>query len=142
MTTSIREITGLLDHIGYRKVSDVDGTLTWELPVAPHVVNTSGGLQGGLIATLADIAAGTLALELRPPNTGIVTSDLSVRYFRAITGGVARAVSRVVHAGKRSIVVQVEVFGGPDDTVAALATVNFATVEFATDRSAAGSVAG
>ncbi|TCJ97611.1 PaaI family thioesterase [Nocardia alba] len=136
MMSTIREITGLLDHIGFRKATDLDGSLIWELPVAPHVVNTSGGLQGGLIATLADIAAGTLALESRPPNAGIVTSDLSVRYFRPITEGTARAVSKIVHAGKRSIVVQVEVFDGEDGALAALATVNFATVSFATDGSA------
>ncbi|WP_280256132.1 PaaI family thioesterase [Nocardia abscessus] len=135
MMTSLGEISGLLDHIGFRKEPDSEGSLVWALPVASHVVNTSGGLQGGLIATLADIAAGTLALETRPPNAGVVTSDLSVRYFRPITSGVARAVSRIVHAGKRSIVVQVEVLGGPDDALAALATVNFATVDFATDGS-------
>ncbi|WP_405180732.1 PaaI family thioesterase [Nocardia sp. NBC_01377] len=96
--TSIQQISGLFDHIGYRKERSADGSLVWELPVAPHVVNTAGGLQGGLIATLADIAAGTLALETRPPNAGVVTSDLSVRYFRPITSGAARAVSRIVHA--------------------------------------------
>lgn len=134
--TSAAAIGELLDHIGFRKEYDADGHSVWELPVAPHVVNTSGGLQGGLIATLADIAAGTLALENRPPNGGVVTSDLSVRYFRAITAGAARAVTRVVHAGKRSIVVQVEVRGLPDNELAALATVNFATVDFATGATA------
>ncbi|WP_280382638.1 PaaI family thioesterase [Nocardia wallacei] len=132
-TESVEAIGELLDHIGFRSARDSDGTRIWELPVAPHVVNTSGGLQGGLIATLADIAAGTLALDLRPPNGGVVTSDLSVRYFRAITGGTARALSKIVHAGKRSIVVQVEVIGMPGRELAALAMVSFATVEFATN---------
>ncbi|MFE3543936.1 PaaI family thioesterase [Nocardia sp. NPDC059177] len=136
MMSTIREISELLDHIGFRKTTAPDGSPRWELPVAPHVVNTSGGLQGGLIATLADIAAGTAALTTRPPDAGVVTSDLSVRYFRPIIAGTARAVSRIVHAGKRSIVVQVEVIDDTDDSVAALATVNFATVSFATDRSA------
>ncbi|MFE6922110.1 PaaI family thioesterase [Nocardia sp. NPDC057663] len=136
MMTTLRHISGLLDHIGFRKSTDSQGTPNWELPVAPHVVNTSGGLQGGLIATLVDIAAGTVALEHRPPNAGVVTSDLSVRYFRPVTDGAARTQCTVMHAGKRSIVVQVEVYGGPDDSLAALATVNFATVDFATDRTA------
>ncbi|MGW6117896.1 PaaI family thioesterase [Nocardia sp. NPDC055165] len=136
MTTTIHGIGGLFDHIGFHKETGPEGEQVWELPVAQHVINTSGGLQGGLIATLADISAGTLAMAQRPPHTGVVTSDLSVRYFRAITTGAARAVSKIVHAGKRSIVVQVEIFDRDDDSVAALATVNFATVEFATDGSA------
>lgn len=76
--TSTQPIGDLLDHIGFRKEPDETGTETWELPVAPHVVNTSGGLQGGLIANLVDIAAGTLALESLPAG-GVVTSDPSVR---------------------------------------------------------------
>ncbi|MEV6337816.1 PaaI family thioesterase [Nocardia vinacea] len=130
--TAMQAISGLLDHIGFRRNGGADDSPVWELPVAPHVVNTSGGLQGGLIATLADIAAGTAALATRPNGGGVVTSDLSVRYFRPITDGAARAVTKIVHAGKRSIVVQVEVRGMPGDELAALATVNFATVDFNT----------
>ncbi|MFD4401207.1 PaaI family thioesterase [Nocardia sp. NPDC058499] len=125
--TSTQAIGDLLDHIGFRKAPDETGSETWELPVAPHVVNTAGGLQGGLIATLIDIAAGTLALESLPTG-GVVTSDLNVRYFRAVTTGTARTVSTIVHAGKRSIVVQVEVRNLPEDHLAALATVSFAIV--------------
>lgn len=32
-----------------------------ELPVAPHVINTNGGLQGGLLATLVDTATVSFA---------------------------------------------------------------------------------
>ncbi|NKY57841.1 PaaI family thioesterase [Nocardia flavorosea] len=129
--TSTQAIGDLLDHIGFRKEPDESGAMTWELPVAPHVVNNSGGLQGGLVATLVDIAAGTLALDSLPVG-GVVTSDLSVRYFRAVTTGTARAVSTIVHAGKRSIVVQVEVRNMPENHLAALATVSFAIVGYNT----------
>ncbi|MGW5382639.1 PaaI family thioesterase [Nocardia sp. NPDC003963] len=125
--STTQAIDDLLDHIGFRRDPDGSGAVTWELPVAPHVVNTAGGLQGGLIATPADIAAGTVALE-HLATGGVVTSDPSVRYFRAVTTGTARAVSTIVHAGKRSIVVQVEVRNMPGDQLAALATVSFAVV--------------
>ncbi|WP_432278310.1 PaaI family thioesterase [Nocardia carnea] len=129
--TSTQAIGDLLDHIGFRKEPDESGAVTWELPVAPHVVNTSGGLQGGLVATLVDIAAGTLALDSLPAG-GVVTSDLTVRYFRAVTTSTARAVSTIVHSGKRSIVVQVEVRNMPENHLAALATVSFAIVGYNT----------
>ncbi|WP_280420309.1 PaaI family thioesterase [Nocardia carnea] len=129
--TSTQAIGDLLDHIGFRKEPDESGAVTWELPVAPHVVNTSGGLQGGLVATLVDIAAGTLALDSLPAG-GVVTSDLTVRYFRAVTTGTARAVSTIVHSGKRSIIVQVEVRNIPENHLAALATVSFAIVGYNT----------
>lgn len=120
--TSLRE---LFANIGFREHADA----IWELPVAPHVKNANGGIQGGLIATLVDIAAGSLAVEHQPPGTSVVTSDLSLRYLRPITEGTARAVARIVHSGRRSVVVHVDIFGIPANELAAIATVNFATVQ-------------
>jgi acyl-coenzyme A thioesterase PaaI-like protein len=70
-TQSIHE---LFAHIGFRDYRNADGDLVVELPVAPHVVNTNGGLQGGLLATLVDIAAGRLAIADMPPDVSVVTS--------------------------------------------------------------------
>ncbi|MFI5717736.1 hypothetical protein [Nocardia sp. NPDC051750] len=69
--TSIEGIGDLPDRIGFRKTADPDGVVR-ELPVAPHAVN----LTGGLLATLVDIAAGTAALEQRPPGGGVMTAGV------------------------------------------------------------------
>ncbi|CAM3699064.1 hypothetical protein H7J08_18525 [Mycobacterium frederiksbergense] len=42
--------------------------------------------------------------------------------------GEARAVARIVHSGKRSMVVQVEISSVPDDDLAVIATVSFAKI--------------
>ena len=47
----------LFDHLGLVEVDSPEGTLAMELPVTQAVVNTNGGLPGGLIATIADVAA-------------------------------------------------------------------------------------
>lgn len=125
MTETIHD---LFEHIGYRTSRTADGDLTVELPVASHVINTNGGLQGGLLATLVDIVAGQRALEVIPPNTSVVTSDLSVRYLRPVTSGAARATARIVYSGKRSLVMQVDIESLPDEDLAAVATVSFATI--------------
>lgn len=124
MTQTIHD---LFAHIGYRTERTADGDLVVELPVATHVVNTNGGLQGGLLATLVDIVAGQRALEVIAPDTSVVTSDLSVRYLRPIRSGTARATARIVYSGKRSLVMQVDI---QDDggELAAIATVSFATI--------------
>ena len=124
MTQTIHE---LFDHIGYRTSRTADGDLTVELPVAPHVVNTNGGLQGGLLATLVDIVAGQRAMEVIPPDTSVVTSDLSVRYLRPVKAGAALATARIVYSGKRSLVMQVDI-AAPDRELAAIATVSFAII--------------
>ncbi|MCG7608807.1 MULTISPECIES: PaaI family thioesterase [Mycobacterium] len=126
MTTNIFE---LFELIGYRDAPGSDDEAVVELPVAPQVVNTNGGLQGGLLATLVDTAAGKLAMRGLPPGHSVVTSDLNLRYLRPVTAGAARAVARIVHTGKRSMVIQVDIFTVPDNDLAVVATVSFAKIQ-------------
>jgi uncharacterized protein (TIGR00369 family) len=117
----------LFDQIGLRGATH-DDQFAMTMPVSPQVVNTSGALQGGLIATLADVAGGQLGLEYLQPGTAMTTADLFVRYLRPIREGRALAVPRVLRAGRRSLVMQVDIFGDGDGELAATATVNFAIV--------------
>lgn len=126
MTADIFE---LFELIGYRDVPGADDQVVVELPVAPHVVNTNGGLQGGLLATLVNTAAGKLAMRQLPPGHSVVTSDLNLRYLRPVTDGAARAVARLVHSGRRSMVIQVEIFTVPDNDLAVVASVSFAKIQ-------------
>lgn len=120
----------LFAQIGLRPTTTPGGEFAMTMPVSPQVVNTSGALQGGLIATLADVAGGQLGLEYLQPGTAMTTSDLVIRYLRPIRHGSARAVPTVLRAGRRSLVVQIDIFGDSDSDseLAATATVNFAIV--------------
>jgi uncharacterized protein (TIGR00369 family) len=126
--TAPRSLRELFDDIGLKEVGSTDGSLVMEMPVNEQVTNTSGGLQGGLIATMADVAAGQLAARETTFGHGIATSDLFVRYLRPVTVGPARAVARILRTGGRSVVVQVEIFRGNDGEIAAIATVGFAAI--------------
>lgn len=126
--TAPRSLRELFDQIGLREVPSPDGSLAMEMPVNERVVNTAGGLQGGLIATMADVTAGALAARSTPFGNGIATTDLFIRYLRPITVGPARAVARILRTGRRSVVVQVDIFRGNDDELGATATVNFAAI--------------
>lgn len=118
----------LFAHIGMRPATAHNDEFAMTMPVSPQVVNTSGALQGGLIATLADVAGGQLGLDYLPPGTAMTTADLFVRYLRPIREGSALAVPRVLRAGRRSLVMQIDIFGDRDGELAATATVNFAIV--------------
>jgi acyl-coenzyme A thioesterase PaaI-like protein len=54
---------------------------------------------------------------------------LFIRYLRPIKVGPARAVARILRTGKRSVVVQVDIYRANDDEIGATATVNFAAVD-------------
>ena len=124
--TAPRSLRELFEQLGLREVESDDGTFVMEMPVDERTTNTAGGLQGGLIATMADVAAGQLASRATPFGFGIATTDLFVRYLRPIKVGPARAVAKILR--KRSVVVQVDIHRGDDNELAATATINFAAV--------------
>jgi uncharacterized protein (TIGR00369 family) len=99
-----------------------------------QLYNTSGALQGGLLATLADVAGGQLGMEYLKPGTAMTTSDLVIRYLRPIRQGSALAVPKVLRAGRRSLVMQIDIFGDSDSELAATATVNFAIIDRPADQ--------
>jgi uncharacterized protein (TIGR00369 family) len=127
--TAPRSLRELFEQLGLREVPSSDGSVVMEMPVDEQVTNTAGGLQGGLIATMADVTAGQLASRSTPFGNGIATTDLFIRYLRPIKVGPARAVARILRTGKRSVVVQVDIYRGNDDQIGATATVNFAAVD-------------
>ncbi len=126
--TAPRSLRELFDQLDLREVESGEGTVVMEMPVDERTTNTAGGLQGGLIATMADVAAGQLASRATPFGFGIATTDLFVRYLRPIKVGPARAVATILRVGKRSVVVQVDIHRGDDNELAATATINFAAV--------------
>ncbi|RFZ56456.1 TetR family transcriptional regulator [Mycobacterium liflandii] len=122
-------LTELFAQIGMRQEPSHDDGFAMTMPVSPQVVNTSGALQGGLIATLADVAGGQLGLQYLPPGAAMTTADLFIRYLRPIRQGAARAVPRMLRAGRRALVMQVDIFVDSADELAATATVNFAIID-------------
>ena len=82
--TAPKSLRELFDQIGLEEVPSTDGTVVMEMPVDERVTNTAGGLQGGLIATMADVTAGQLAARSTPFGHAIATTDLFVRYLRPI----------------------------------------------------------
>ena len=126
--TAPRSLRELFDQLGLKEIRSDDGTLIMEMPVSEKVANTSGGLQGGLIATMADVAAGQLAAREAPFGNGIATTDLFVRYLRPIKSGPARAVARILRTGRRSVAVHVDIVRGEDEELAATANVGFASI--------------
>ncbi len=123
----------LFNQIGMR-AGTRHGEFAMTIPVSPQVINTSGALQGGLIATLVDVAGGQFGLDYLEENTTMTTADLNIRYLRPIRQGTAYAVPRMLRKGRRAMVMQIDVLSDDDgdDALLATATVNFAVINGAT----------
>lgn len=99
----------LIQELGLRDVSDDDSDLTVELDLNARITNPRGGLQGGLMATVADVVAGRAVFAGAPAGSACVTSDLTIHYLRPLTVGPARARARVVQRGRSRAVANVDI---------------------------------
>ena len=72
----------------------------------PDSMNYAGAVHGGLFFTMADFCAATTA---RTDGRKYVTLDAEVHYLKNVTEGRIRAESRLVHRGRTSVLVDVDV---------------------------------
>lgn len=119
----------LLLKLPMRDVEESTGRLVVEMDNQPELTNVRGALQGGLLATLIDIAAGRAAMAAAPDGLGTATADMNVRFLAPIIAGPARAEAQVVRSGRRSIVVQCDVHDVGAGRLAATASLSFAVLE-------------
>ena len=119
----------LLGRMGFRDVLESDERLIVEMDNRPDLTNTRGAIQGGLVATLIDIAAGRLAGRHVGPDQDVTTADMNVHFLAPVIVGPARAEATIVRAGRRMIVVAVDVSDIGRDRLAARSTLSFAVLE-------------
>jgi uncharacterized protein (TIGR00369 family) len=125
----VTEQEHLLNRLGMRDIEETAERLVIEMDNRPDLVNIRGAIQGGLVATLIDIAAGRLAGEAAGVGHNVTTADMNVHFLAPIIEGPARAEATVVRAGRRLIVTSVDVFDKGRDRLAARATLTFAVLE-------------
>jgi uncharacterized protein (TIGR00369 family) len=111
--------------MGMQVVDVREGEVDLALDARDHHANLSGGLHGGVIATLADTAAGLAVRSAIAPGSGHVTVNLDVQYLRAGTTGTISAHGRVVRIGRSLAFAEADV-KDPDGAVLARALVTVA----------------
>ena len=76
---------------------------------APERCTAAGVLHGGYLMALADSAAATLAYLNVPPGATTATIESKTNFLAAVREGSVTGRAELVHAGRRTIVVQVDV---------------------------------
>ena len=102
--------SGAPQHLGFTVESATKGRVVMRLDVRPHHKQIHGVVHGGIVATLADTAAGIAAATVAGPGTPVATVELKINYLEAIQGGRVRAEARVLRAGRHFIVVECDVW--------------------------------
>lgn len=117
-----------MSRLDYREVESTGDRLVLEMENRPDLANVRGALQGGLVATLIDIAAGMLAGRHTGVGYDVTTADLNIHFLAPVMGK-ARAEASIVRAGRRLIVTEVDVFDVDRGRLAAKSTLTFAVLE-------------
>jgi uncharacterized protein (TIGR00369 family) len=118
----------ILHRLDYVEVESTGDRLEMEMDNRPDLANVRGALQGGLVATLIDIAAGILAGRHTGVGHDVTTADLNIHFLAPVMGR-ARAEATIVRAGRRLIVTAVDVTDLDRNRLAARATLTFAVLE-------------
>lgn len=92
-----------------------------------------GLVHGGVIATIADVAAGFAGFTLVAANEHTVTAEIKISYFNKAVGSRLRAVGRVVRAGRSLHFCEADVYcidaEGGSGTLVARATTTMAVIK-------------
>lgn len=107
-----------LKLLGIEVESAAPGTATLVLPVREELMRNDGIIHGGALASLIDSAFAFAIIPLLSDGERTVTVDLTIHYLRPVSSGAAKAVARVVRAGRRVITVSAELFDENDKLAA------------------------
>ena len=113
----LRDLRLHFDH------SDDATSHAW-MPVVPEICADDGSVRAGALATLVDVIGGGLAATAAHPDW-IATADLTLHMVGAATSGSVAAGAQVVHAGRTTVVIEVELRDATDREIG-LATMSFA----------------
>jgi uncharacterized protein (TIGR00369 family) len=115
-------------QLSMREVEPTTGDFAMELDVTASIKNPRGGVQGGLVATLADIAAGRSLLDGLPDGHLLTTADLSINYLASNDVGPVRAEATVIRRGRHLCIVRVDITDTGTGKLTAISTLSFSVL--------------
>ena len=119
ITAQVHEAAPYTGFLGMEIVSASPDEVRSQLAWSADKCTAGGVLHGGALMSLADSAGGFLAfLNLPAGAKGTATIESKTNFLGPIRGGQVHAVTRALHKGKRTIVVDTELFDDEGKLVA------------------------
>ena len=112
--------------IGCRVQSVQDGLAQVALSLEPQLRNRGGKLHGGVLFSLVDISMGLACSSVHGFDQQSVTIECKINYIRAVSEGEVLCIAKVIHPGRRTLVVEADVLQG--DKLVAKAQGTFAVL--------------
>ena len=112
--------------IGCRVQSVQDGIAQVALSLEPQLRNRGDKLHGGVLFSLVDISMGLACSSVHGFDQQSVTIECKINYIRAVSEGEVLCIAKVIHPGRRTLVVEADVLQG--DKLVAKAQGTFAVL--------------
>ncbi|MDR6608251.1 PaaI family thioesterase [Pseudomonas synxantha] len=112
--------------LGCRLHSLETGVAQVALALEPGLRNRGGKLHGGALFSLVDIAMGLACSSTHGFDQQSATIECKINYIRAVSEGEVMCTARVIHPGRRTLVVEADVM--QDDKLVAKAQGTFAVL--------------
>ena len=119
--TSAHPRANMPAHFGIRIVSAEKDKVVGEIDADERHLNNHGVVHGGAYMAFADDLGGMTAGLNTPPGMSTTTIESKSNFFRASPPGRITGVSVPIHVGRRTIVVQTQIFN-VDGKLAAMVT--------------------
>ena len=100
---------GFIQYLGIRVVTGHEDGVTVECSIREEFLNTSGVLHGGATASIADSAMGIAVSQYYGKDRSVTTAEFKINYLSPVKEGKVVARSKIIRAGRRICVGQVEV---------------------------------
>ena len=112
--------------LGCRVQQIQDGVAQVALNLEPQLRNRGGKMHGGVLFSLVDISMGLACSSAHGFDQQSVTIECKINYIRAVAEGEVLCTARVIHPGRRTLVVEAEIVQG--DKLVAKAQGTFAVL--------------
>ena len=119
LTAQIAAASPFVAFLGIEMISASPQEVRARLPWSADRCTSGGALNGGALIGLADNVGGTVAfLNLPPDAKGTATIESKANFFAAVREGHVHAVGKPLHVGRRTIVVDTELYDDAGKLVA------------------------
>jgi len=109
LTETVRSAMPLAGLLGFDAVEGGPERVVLRGAWAPERCTAAGVLHGGYLMTLADAAAATLAYLNLPERATTATIEAKTNFLAGVRAGSVIAQAELVHRGRTTIVVQVDI---------------------------------
>jgi uncharacterized protein (TIGR00369 family) len=100
----------VMDLIGARLATVAPGHATIELPWREELTQQHGFVHGGIVATIADSAAGYAGMSLVGPGSGVLTVEFKLNLMSPADGERLEACGTVLRPGRTLQVTRADVY--------------------------------